>query len=311
MCKCISAFAKCLLIAVNTVTLTIGLALIVVGSLMLNDKSFVANLLSKEAPKVEVTLKKLTEEQVNTELNTFFTTAGGIILGIGIFVFCLSFVGFVGVLRKSRCLLMTYVFVTTVLTLLQTITIILAAVFEKQLEQHIQTFLKGTLEDYGNDKSVRAVWNKKMETLNCCGVTGYTDFKNLTESNVTSEMVLQDIIKHCCNPNVFSCKVDPSTIEALNSNNVKQGCSNIAFQKFKDHYYADIVLVAILIITNGLAIAAALGMNTKEETTTDSQPRATREMRRKDSDASNLKSLSQMKNPAASTRDSTFMYENI
>ena len=137
-----------------------------------------------------------------------------------------------------------------------------------------------------------------------------SDFGKCTINYFTSEEVLQDIIKHCCNPNVFSCKVDPSTIEALNSNNVKQGCSNIAFQKFKDHYYADIVLVAILIITNGLAIAAALGMNTKEETT-DSQPRATREMRRKDSDASNLKSLSQMKNPAASTRDSTFMYENI
>ena len=86
--------------------------------------------------------------------------------------------------------------------------------------------------------------------------------------------------------------------------------ANIAFQKFKDHYYADIVLVAILIITNGLAIAAALGMNTNEETT-DSKARATREMRRKDSDASNLKSLFQMKNPAASARDSTFMYENI
>ena len=86
MCKCISAFAKCLLIAVNTVTLTIGLALIVVGSLMLHDKSFVANLLSKEAPKVEVSLKRLTEEQVNAELNSFFTTAGGIVLGIGIFI---------------------------------------------------------------------------------------------------------------------------------------------------------------------------------------------------------------------------------
>ena len=310
MCKCVSACAKCLLIAVNTVTLIIGLALIVVGSLMLHDKSFVANLLSKEAPKVEVSLKRLTEEQVNAELNSFFTTAGGIVLGIGIFIFGLSFVGFVGVLRKSRCLLMTYVFVTTVLTLLQTITIILAAVFEKQLEQHIQTFLKGTLEDYGSDKSVRAVWNRKMKSLDCCGVNGYTDFKNLTESNDTSGNVLQEIIEHCCNPNVFSCKVDPSRIEALNSNNVKKGCSNIAFQKFKDHYYADIILVAILIITNGLAIAAALGMNTNEDAT-DSKPRATREMIRKDSDASNLKSLSQMKNPAASTRDSTFMYENI
>ena len=106
MCKCISAFAKCLLIAVNTVTLTIGLALIVVGSLMLHDKSFVANLLSNEVPpKPEVSLKILTEEEVNAELNSFFTTAGGIVLGIGIFIFGLSFVGFLGVLRKSRCLL--------------------------------------------------------------------------------------------------------------------------------------------------------------------------------------------------------------
>ena len=311
MCKCISAFAKCLLIAVNTVTLTMGLALIVVGSLMLHDKSFVANLLSnKVPPKPEVALKILTEEEVNAELNSFFTTAGGIVLGIGIFIFGLSFVGFVGVLRKSRCLLMTYVFVTTVLTLLQTITIILAAVFEKQLEQHIQTFLKGTLRDYGHDPSVRAVWNSKMKSLNCCGVTGYTDFKNLTESNDTAENVLRDIIEHCCNKNVFKNNVCPSTTTPLTSNNVKKGCSNIAFQKFKDHYYADIVLVAILIITNGLAIAAALGMNTNEETT-DSKARATREMRRKDSDASNLNSLSQMKNPAASTRDSTFMYENV
>ena len=153
MCKYFSAFSKFLLYTVNVLTFLIGVAIVTVGSLIINDRSFVSNLLSNNSEVVETTARIVTEEEIKTELDVLFSTAGTIILCVGVFLILLSIIGFVGLIKNSKCLLMIYVFVITILTIAQTVAIVLAAVYQQLLRNHLTEFLSSTLSHYGDDKS--------------------------------------------------------------------------------------------------------------------------------------------------------------
>ena len=305
MCQIISTFARCLLIGVNTLTLLLGVSFIVVGSLIMNDRSFISDLISNKTEETTIDAHRtITKDVINSELDIVFLTAGGIILGVGLFIALLSGVGCFAVFKKSKCLLMTYVFVVTILTLLQTIAIILAAIYQNELIKHITTFLKTTLKEYGGDQHVRELWNGKMKNFDCCGVTGFKDFDALMEN--TTDRAKQGLFDACCDQGTVTCS--DFSYDNLTDHNTKNGCSDKAFKAFKDHYYADIVVVAVLIITNGLAIAAALGMKHTNDEEEDDKTTYERPKQHRDSTKNNLQNLSQMRNPSA--RDSVFMYEN-
>ena len=116
MCQCISAFAKYLLFAVNVLTFLTGVAFVVVGSLFINDRSFVSNLLSNKSEAVD-TQRLASTDEIKSELDVLFHTAGGIVLCVGAFIVLLSILGFVGLVKNSKCLLMLYVLVITILNL--------------------------------------------------------------------------------------------------------------------------------------------------------------------------------------------------
>ena len=307
MCQCISAFAKYLLFAVNVLTFLIGVAFVVVGSLIINDRSFVSNLLSNKSEEVN-TQRIATEGDIKSELDVLFHTAGGIVLCVGAFIVLLSILGFVGVIKNSKCLLMLYVLVITILTLAQTVAIVLAAIYQELLRKHMTEFLSNTLSHYGDDKDIRGKWNWKMTRLDCCGVTGWDDFVLLKNMSVNAK---KDAIQKCCVSNNPEIKCKDLLFSDMTTTNTKPGCSLKAFETFKDHYYADIAVVGFLIVANGLAIAAALGMKSSEDDHDDDydghyDDKYSLERARKDSTAQNLSNLTQMRNPSLGARDSCF-----
>ena len=307
MCKYFSAFSKCLLYTVNILTFLIGVAIVTVGSLIVNDRSFVSNLLSNKTEVVETSARIVTEKEIKDELDVLFSTAGAIILCVGIFLILLSIIGFVGLIKNSKCLLMIYVFVITILTIAQTVAIVLAAVYQQLLRNHLTEFLINTLSHYGDDKDIRGKWNWKMTRLDCCGVTGWNDF--VTLKNMSSNAKI-DASKKCCDPKKVEAKCENISFEDLSIENTKPGCSLKAFEAFKDHYYADIAIVAFLIVANGLAIVAALSMDDAHDDEDDLDghydDKYHLERSRKDSTANNLQNLSQMRNPGIASRDSCF-----
>ena len=308
MCQCISTISKYLLYFVNIVTFIIGFAFIVVGSLIISDRSFVSKLLSNQTEELDVEARIVTEDEIKSELDILFSYAGGIVVAVGTFVIILSVIGFVGLIKNSRCLLILYVFVITILTIAQTVAIVLAAIYQDILSKHLTEFLNSTLLHYGDDRDIRGKWNWKMSKLDCCGVTGWNDFEYL---NFTSN-AKKDALRLCCNSKQSNVKCQDLSFDDLNSDNTKPGCSLTAFQAFKDHYYADIAAVTFLIIANGLAIAAALGMTNDEEDKEEEydghfDDKYRPERSRKDSTMNNLQSLSQMRNPGIPmSRDSCF-----
>ena len=76
---------------------------------------------------------------------------------------------------------MLYVFVITILTFAQTVAIVLAAVYQDLLNEHLTEFLNSTLSHYGDDRDIRGKWNWKMSKLDC--------------------LIFNFTVKHCCPTN--------------------------------------------------------------------------------------------------------------
>ena len=155
MCRCIATISKYLSFAVNVITFLVGLATTVVGSLIISDRSFVSKLLSNQTEELDVATRIVTEDEIKSELDILFSYAGGIVVAVGTFVVILSVIGFFGLFKNSRCLLMLYVFVITILTIAQTVAIVLAAVYQDLLNEHLTEFLNSTLLHNGDDRDIR------------------------------------------------------------------------------------------------------------------------------------------------------------
>ena len=171
--------SKHLLIILNILFFVLGLGVLVLGTWISVDKTslfdLVSNSTSEEKPTKDETI-------VKSEIDYYFTFASLVIIGTGAFIVLLSLVGCCGAIKESKCLLITYALVVILITLVQSIGIILSAVYQENLKDHISTAFTPIIQHYGDDSLTTQVWNLKMESLECCGVNGYDDFKTLKSS---------------------------------------------------------------------------------------------------------------------------------
>ena len=222
-----STFAKHLLILINVLSFILGITVITIGTWIAIDKSSLINLVANG------TIPESGEEQteVKKEVDYYFTFAALIIIGTGAFIVLLSLLGCFGAIKESKCLLITYASFVIFITLVQSTGIILSAVFQIQLQNHISTFLTSSLKYYGREDHITQYWNTKMEHLNCCGVNGKDDFiKNMNATDV--------------------CRDHAET-----------GCLTKVIQVIKDDLHYAIIIAAAVILTEILGIAFALGLN--------------------------------------------------
>ena len=186
--------SKHLLIVLNILFFVLGLGVLVLGTWISVDKTslfdLVSNSTSEETPTKDETI-------VKTEIDYYFTFASLVIIGTGAFIVLLSLVGCCGAIKESKCLLITYALVVILITLVQSIGIILSAVYQENLKDHISKAFAPVIQQYGNDPFTTQVWDLKMESLECCGVNGYGDFEALKISTNISSI--------CCNKNSDEC----------------------------------------------------------------------------------------------------------
>jgi hypothetical protein len=168
---------------------------------------------------------------------------------MGAFIMLLSLVGCCGSFKESKCLLITYSTVVILITLAQSVGIILSAVYQKEFQSGVSIELRHSLNSYGKDQHVTLLWDLKMEALECCGVNGYTDFQTLDQNiNITSI---------CCGP-----------VDTCNSQNLERrpthapkGCVDKLFTDLKGSMKYAIIFAAVVIVVEILAIALALGLS--------------------------------------------------
>ncbi|KAB5528315.1 hypothetical protein PHYPO_G00138850 [Pangasianodon hypophthalmus] len=101
---------------------------------------------------------------------------------IGIFVTCVSFLGFLGALKENRCLLISFFILLFLLMLAELTMACLLLLYEKNIDEFVEKELKGSLKQSITESENNSTidWNYIQKTFKCCGVNNATDW----ESNV-------------------------------------------------------------------------------------------------------------------------------
>ena len=242
-CEKLVTFAKYLLVILNVVSFVLGVALITVGSWIAADKTSLIKLIGN-VTKIE---NKGEENSKEAEVSYYFTVGSVMIIGTGSFIALLSMIGFFGAIKHSKCLLVSYVSAVITITLVQIAGMILLAVFQRELENHVIKFLQKTLHYYEHEEHVTTAWDIKMERLNCCGVIGYEDFNTTLSDNLP---------KFCCPEHATNCTVD--FLKNQTREELKPGCFTEVYNTIKGNVHYDVLIVSAAIVTNILGIASAL-----------------------------------------------------
>lgn len=104
-----------------------------------------------------------------------------VVIVCGAIMFFLSFLGYCGAVRESKCLLTTYGIFMILLLITSFVVAGLAAAYKDRARTETQSFMKSTIMKYyesGNqtEDAVTSMWNHMMATFHCCGVKDNHDF---------------------------------------------------------------------------------------------------------------------------------------
>ncbi|KAJ9595708.1 hypothetical protein L9F63_013121, partial [Diploptera punctata] len=110
---------------------------------------------------------------------TVIEQAAYILIAAGAFMFLVSFLGYCGALRESRCLLGCYGVFLLIILLLEVTAGGLAAAYKNEAEKETRNFLKSTINNYSPKEkdAVALMWDYIMANMKCCGVDNYEDFR--------------------------------------------------------------------------------------------------------------------------------------
>ncbi|XP_030385385.1 tetraspanin-18 [Scaptodrosophila lebanonensis] len=161
--------AKYLLCIFNFIFFLLGTIIFGAGLWLAVDKhSLIALLKLVESERIE----QFTQPQVIEQL-------AYVLLVIGAIMFFMSFLGYLGAMRESRCLLSTYGTFLVLLLIAEIVAVGLAAFYKEKVRAESKNFLQTTITSYslGEDMDATSLmWNQLMGNFGCCGINDYRDF---------------------------------------------------------------------------------------------------------------------------------------
>ncbi|XP_017770533.1 PREDICTED: tetraspanin-18-like, partial [Nicrophorus vespilloides] len=176
--------------------------------------------------------------------------ASYLLIAAGLFMFILSFLGYCGALRESRCLLKTYGICMVLIVVLQITAGGLAVAYKEKAEMGTKSLLKDMLTknyESGNKTNVvTVVWNHLQAEMHCCGVDNYKDFdvtpwkKDSGKEIPESCCVLQD--KATLKPLSPGCTKNPSISNSYFETGCYKAGSELVMLHIKIVIYAGIGL---------------------------------------------------------------------
>lgn len=95
---------------------------------------------------------------------------------LGIFITCVSFLGFLGALKENRCLLISFFILLFLVMLAELGVACFLLMYEAQIDKTIEGELNKSLKEAMNNGSIE--WDTVQKTFKCCGVKNATDWKN-------------------------------------------------------------------------------------------------------------------------------------
>uniref|UniRef100_A0A3B1JEP8 Tetraspanin n=1 Tax=Astyanax mexicanus TaxID=7994 RepID=A0A3B1JEP8_ASTMX len=97
---------------------------------------------------------------------------------LGIFITCVSFLGFLGALKENRCLLISFFILLFLVMLAELGVACFLLMYESQIDKTIEGELNKSLEEAMKNNGSNIEWDTVQKTFKCCGVKNATDWKN-------------------------------------------------------------------------------------------------------------------------------------
>ncbi|XP_076855260.1 leukocyte surface antigen CD53 [Brachyhypopomus gauderio] len=120
---------------------------------------------------------------------------------IGIFVTCVSFLGFLGALKENRCLLISFFTLLFLLMMAELVVACLLLMYEREMNTYVEKELKASVDTarYKTSNSTDLQeWDAIQRTFECCGVNSSNDWNGRVPDS-------------CCKSSSSPCKIEEPT----------------------------------------------------------------------------------------------------
>ncbi|KAJ8001728.1 hypothetical protein DPEC_G00172460 [Dallia pectoralis] len=223
---CCSGFLKMMMFIFNGAIFLAGAAILAVGVWVKVDSGSLFGLLDKI-------------EDAPAELNQLANVAY-LLIGVGVVLLVMGFLGCCGAIRESRCMLMLFFIIILIIFIAEVAGCVVVFVFEPLAEGILvdlgDKVVASIKKDYGQDESLTSLWNSTMLQFKCCGYRNYTDFSKSFYHNQT-----QLYPPMCCSHDVPCKEQNAENLEVT-------GCFHLLLKLIEDN--------AVIIGAVGLGIAA-------------------------------------------------------
>ncbi|XP_071550285.1 23 kDa integral membrane protein-like [Panulirus ornatus] len=225
------------LFILNFLVFVVGVAVVVLASMIINKDNTYSVLLSHGTFSVPI-----------------------IILIAGLFIVLLGFLGCCGAMKESSCMLNTYAFIVTILLIAEIVLAIILLAFTDQAESTIKGGMEDVFEQYGNNDTVlKKTIDAAQHDLHCCGVEQYTDWQNYTYSGG------EDVSIGCCREQIPDCYKGMATLPLAEANKTiyTRGC----YYALKDEIMGETIALGVtclvLAVIQIMSICCACGIAKK------------------------------------------------
>uniref|UniRef100_A0A1L8DK44 Tetraspanin n=1 Tax=Nyssomyia neivai TaxID=330878 RepID=A0A1L8DK44_9DIPT len=228
---CGTWIAKYVLCLFNFIFFILGTVVLGIGIWLAADKSsFVALLKMVENEHLE----QFTQPAVIDQLAYVLIVCGSI-------TFLLSFLGYCGAIRESKCLLTTYASLMILILVAEICVGSIAAAYKDRTKAETKEFLQSTISRYYSTRehtdAVTLMWNHIMAQMSCCGVNDYKDFSS--SENWMRDRGNRTVPEACCMLNDksllelrdTSCPYSPSESNSY----YKRGCYEAVLEWIQTH----------------------------------------------------------------------------
>jgi len=203
---CCGSILKFLLYIFSVVFFLTGVALIATGSYIYSDINSYVDLIDHEPAELAI-----------------------VFIATGCIVIISTFFGCFDLCKSCGCLIWVYTAFLCAVLVLEGGTGITAFVYRDNLNETVLDALTATIVIYDTDGDVKDEWDSMQKELECCGIGGPLDWKNLA---------VRDIPASCC--------MDKSVCDPTQTGQVyTDGCNDKAFDTI-DGYAVSIASVGVV-----------------------------------------------------------------
>ncbi|XP_048775977.1 CD63 antigen-like isoform X2 [Ostrea edulis] len=200
---CVGIFGMILLVVINIILLIFGIGFLIVGVLALQD---VADLNEDHIKPVLNTI------EVNSfQVGELAKNLSILLIVIGVFIFFVSILGFLGACSQNICMLVTYDILVLILLVMKIAIIALWFTMQNKVEEEVKSKMLTRLKDnfksdtITDNNEISNAWNYLFMSLDCCAVDPVTsttnDFDQTTwcTTSGSCQATNSDIPRTCCN----------------------------------------------------------------------------------------------------------------